>query len=90
MRFDFGLFDGDTLLERGSFVVSTLPLCAHFASFHAAHVLEGDVAKIVLSRFPPEFDLKTATLDVPVHESDDWESIELARYALAFRCYLCS
>jgi hypothetical protein len=29
-------------------------------------------------------DLKRVTLDMPIHQSADWESIELGRYTLAF------
>ena len=88
MHVDFGLFRGDTLLERGTFVVSREPECTHFKSFHAANVIEADAARIVLSSFAPGLGLTTVNLDMPLHGSDDWETIELADYTLAFRCSL--
>jgi hypothetical protein len=42
----------------------------------------------VLSNFDPSIKLKTVNLDMPVHESTDWESIDLAGYTLGFRCSL--
>jgi hypothetical protein len=90
MRFEFGIFDGDTLLERGEFEIASSLGCAHFDSFHAAHLLDGDAAKITLSSFSSRIRLKKVDLDVPLHESEDWESIDLAGYTLAFRCYLCA
>ena len=88
MRVEFGLFDGDTLLERGELLVSQLAQCDHFNLFHAAHRLDGDSAQIVLSSFPDSFKLKTASLDMPIHQSIDWESIDLAGHTLAFKCSL--
>ena len=88
MRVEFGLFQGDRLIERGQLVVSAAAECTHFNSFQAAHFLKADSAKIVLSNFATGFGLETVKLDMPVHESDDWETIELADYTLAFRCHL--
>lgn len=88
MRVDFGLFEGDTLLERGAFRVSHEAQCTHFKSFHAAHWLCEDSAKIVLSSFSSNVSLTTVDLDMPIQQSEDWESIELLGYTLAFRCSL--
>jgi hypothetical protein len=88
MRVEFGLFQGDTLLERGTFVVSRAQECTHFRSFAAAHFVETDSARIVLSNFASGMGLKTVNLDMPLHVSDDWETIDLAGYSLAFRCSL--
>jgi hypothetical protein len=43
---------------------------------------------VVLSNFAPNVNLRTVNLDMPVHQSTDWESIDLAGYTLAFRCTL--
>jgi hypothetical protein len=67
-----------------SFVVDAVPR----RLFHVARQLSGDAAKIVLSSFAPPIGLKTVNLDVPVHQSADWESIELDKYTFAFRCLL--
>jgi hypothetical protein len=88
MLVEFALFDQDTLLERSAIRVTTEAQCAHLALLHVAHQLRGDAAKIVLFSFAPTVGLKTVNLDVPVHQSADWESIELAKYTFAFRCSL--
>jgi hypothetical protein len=88
MRVEFALFDQDTLLERSAIWVTTEAQCVHVDLLHVAHQLCGDAAKIVLSSFAPTIGLKTVNLDVPVHQSADWESIELAKYTFAFRCSL--
>ena len=88
MLLEFALFDQHTLLERSAIRVTTEAQCAHLGLLHVAHQLSGDAAKIVLSNFAPSIGLKTVNLDVPVHQSADWESIELDKYTLAFRCVL--
>lgn len=88
MRVELALFDGDTLLERGVICIGNESSCDQFRLFHAAHRLEESSAKVVLTNFDPGIKLKTVNLDMPVHESEDWESIDLAGYTLAFRCTL--
>ena len=88
MRVELALFDGDKLLERVSINCGAEPSCDHFKCFHIAHQLNSDMAKVVLSSFSKDIDLKTSTLNMPVHQSDDWESIDFAGYTLAFRCSL--
>jgi len=88
MRVELAFFDGDTLLDRGTIQVVSEDRCDHLKLFHAAHRLNGNAAHIVLSNFDPDINIKTANLDMPVHQSDDWESIDLAGYTLAFRCSL--
>lgn len=88
MLVELALFADDTLLERGAVRVTTEAQCAHLKLFHVAHQVCGDIAKIVLSNFAPEIGLKTANLDMPIHQSSDWESIQLATHTLAFRCSL--
>jgi hypothetical protein len=88
MRVELALFDGDALLERGEIRVSTDSSCDHLELFHIAHRLRNDAAQVVLSNFSPRIKLNTVRLDMPVHHSSDWESIDLAGYTLAFRCWL--
>lgn len=90
MLVEFALFDKDTLLQRGSARVTEEAQCVHLETFNVAHQLVGNAAKLVLSSFAPSIPLKTASLDIPVHQSDDWESIEFANHTLAFRCSLDS
>ena len=88
MRVELALFDGDELLDRGELRVGSSELVTSFALFQATHQLGPDAADIVLANFPAHLDLKTITLDMPIHESADWESIDLGRYTLAFWCRL--
>jgi hypothetical protein len=88
MRVDLALFDGDELLSRNEFRVSASELVSSFPLFEITHKLGADAADIVLSGFPAHVDLKTITLDMPIHESSDWQSIDLGRYTLAFWCRL--
>lgn len=86
MHVELALFDGGVLLERGSIDVGLESSCSHLQHFHIAHRLHSDAAQVVLSSFSPRIDLKTVTLDMPIHQSTEWESIDLAGYTLAFRC----
>lgn len=88
MLVEFAFFRDDTLLERGAVRVTTEAQCAHLKQFHIAHQLVGDAAQIVLSNFGPETGLKMSRLEMPVHQSDDWETIQLATHLLVFRCAL--
>ena len=86
MHVDLALFDGDVLLERGSITVGRQASCNHLKQFHIAHQLGDEAAKVVLSSFASNINLKTVTLNMPIHQSTDWESIDLSGYTLAFRC----
>lgn len=88
MYVELALFNGDTLLERGNVIVTSESRCCHLEHFHMAHHLEHDAAKIVLFNFSTGIKLKDVTLDMPIHQSEDWESLDLASYTLAFRCFL--
>lgn len=88
MHVELALFDGDVLIERGSIDVRKEASCDHLQNFHIAHRLDTDAANVVLSNFSSGINLKTVTLNMPIHQSDDWESIALASFSLAFRCSL--
>lgn len=86
MRVELALFDGDALLERGELVVSATPQVTCFGLFQVSHRLDPEAAYVVLESFAAQLKLKKCTLTMPLHESEDWESIELDRYTLAFWC----
>jgi len=88
MRVQLVLFDGDALLERTEIVVGNSERADSFRLFRAIHKLGAEAADIVLDNFATEVALKSAKLHMPIHESDDWESIQLEKYTLAFRCRL--
>ena len=88
MRVDLALFEGDEFLCRGEINVGPVEDVDLFSLFQVTHHLGQDAADVVLSNFPAHVDLKTITLDMPIHESADWESIDLGRYTLAFWCRL--
>jgi len=88
MRVELALFDGNALLSRDKIRIGRAPQTEKLSLFQADHKLGEMVADIVFSRFAKPIALKTVTLDMPIHESDDWESIELGKYTLAFWCRL--
>ena len=88
MRVELALFDGDALIERTEIVVGSFQRVDACRSFRASHSLGSEAADIVLDDFAEHVKLKTAQLRMPIHESDDWESIELEKYTLAFWCHL--
>ena len=88
MRGDLALFDGDSLLERQEILVTSTPKVERFGFFRASYKLGPDAPEVVLDDFASRVELKRSTLTIPVHESSDWESIELGKYTLAFWCRL--
>ncbi|WAC63718.1 hypothetical protein OVA13_02695 [Pseudoxanthomonas sp. SL93] len=88
MHVDLALFEGDTLLDRGCFTVGADRAVFAFSLFQASHQLVSGSADVVLFGFPKHIDLKKIALDMPVHESLDWETIDLGRYTVAFSCRL--
>ena len=53
-----------------------------------SHRLVNDVAKVELRVFDGGVQRINSNLEVPVHESEDRESVELAEYMLAFKSRL--
>ena len=88
IRIQLALFDGDALLERTEIVVGASERVDDFRHFRASHKLGAEAAEIVLDNFAEQVALKNAKLHMPIHESDDWESIQRETYTLAFWCYL--
>lgn len=90
MRVEFGLFDGDDLLHKGALDISDVIASKDYGDLMITHQLEADAAKIIIEVYEEEDRLIRSTLEMPIHESEDWESIELARFTLAFKCKLNS
>ncbi len=88
MRVEMAFLDGDTLLDRLEIAVSQSEQVDSFALFRVRHKLGEEAAEIVLYDFAEGIDVKRSMLTMPIHESGDWESIEIAKYTLAFWCRL--
>ena len=88
MRVELALFEGDALLERTELVVGAGASIDSFHLFRATHELGNEAANIVLDNFSAAVTLKSVKLHMPIHESNDWESIEIEKYTLAFWCHL--
>jgi hypothetical protein len=88
MRVELALFDGATLLDRGEVTVSVVSRIDKFMLFQVNHHLGPEAAHLILNNFADHMGITKSTLTMPVHESEDWESIELEKYTLAFWCRL--
>jgi len=88
MHVDLALFDGDVLLERARISVGPAMQTSSLQLFQAHHQLVNDTADITLDGFADRVGLKRVALNMPVHESGDWESIELNKFTMAFWCRL--
>ena len=88
MRIDLALFEGDDLLDRGAIRVGRSETVDMFSHFRVTHRLGTHAAIVVLSHFSSHISLIKSILDMPIHGSADWESIDLGRYTVAFRCKL--
>lgn len=86
MHVELALFEGDTLLDRGAIRNGPTETVDMFAHFRVTHRLNVDAADVVLSDFSSHIGLVKSTLDMPIHESADWESIDVGRYTIAFQC----
>ena len=88
MLIDIGLFLGNQLLQQGKIKVTEQETIDESDVISLKHQLIEDIARLELRVFENGDQQMKSTLDVPVHQSEDWESIELANYTLAFRCSL--
>lgn len=88
MLIDIGLFQGDELLQQGKIKVTEQEQHDENEVISLKHQLIENIARIELRVFDNGEQQIKSNLDMPVHQSDDWESIELAQYTLAFRCTL--
>jgi hypothetical protein len=88
MRVELALLLNDELLGRGTLLVAPFEQADDLGVLKATHRLLESSAIIVLSDFAENIPLRKSTLDMPIHESTDWEGIDLTGYTLAFRCSL--
>ena len=88
MHIDFGLFEGDDLLQKGFIVVTNQENSESFNNINIHHRLLEEAAEIIIEVFSDGKRLIKSVLNMPIHESDDWESIELAQFTFAFKCRL--
>ena len=88
MLIDIGIFQGDELLHQGKIKVTEKEQVDENEVISLNHHLIEDIARIELRVFDNGEQKIKSNLDMPVHQLDDWESIELAQYTMAFRCSL--
>lgn len=88
MRVDLGLFEEDDLLFQGKITVADSECEEENELIKIKYQIISDEAIIQLRVFRDGEQVIKSTLCMPIHESEDWESIELAGYTLAFKCGL--
>lgn len=91
MRLDLAVFDGDTLLARTSVMLGetrkTEVVVAGRYEFESHHAYQEPSSPVDITCRANGRHLYRAALQVGVHNSDDWESIELGTiHTLGFRC----
>jgi len=90
MKVELALFDGEELLQRTMIRIGPDRITDRFNIFTAHHQLGDESAEVVIDGFAEPIALKSTVLDIPIHESEDWESIDLGGYTLAFWCRIDS
>ena len=88
MRVDFGLFEGDDLLQKGFIIVTNQENAESFNNINIRHRLLKESAELTIEIFSGGERLIKSVLNMPIHEFEDWESIELAQFTFAFKCML--
>ncbi len=88
MLIEIGLFQGDELLQQGKIIVTDSEQLEENEIISLRHQLVDNTALIELTIFDNAVQKIKSNLDMPVHQSEDWESIELDQYTFAFRCNL--
>jgi len=88
VQVELGLFEGDNLLFQGEINVTENEYKEENEILKIKHQLINDEAIIELRVMDQGEQIIKSTLNMPVHESEDWESIELANFTLAFKCKL--
>jgi hypothetical protein len=92
MRVDFALFDGDALLLRGFFHLEASPRTELFTGpdsheLTVTHRFEEPACPIEIECRQDRRVRYAAALRMGVHNSDDWESIDLGNiHNFVFRC----
>jgi len=88
MKIEFGFFEGDELLQRGQIIITNKKYVETEGVLVITHRLFEEMAEILIEAISEGQRLIKSTLHVPIHESEDWESIELAQFTFAFKCTL--
>ena len=88
MRVDLGIFEGDNLLFQGGIAITDKEYKEENEIVTLKHQLVNDEAVIELRIFNEGEQILKSKLNMPIHESEDWESIELDKFTLAFKCKL--
>jgi hypothetical protein len=91
MQIDLAFFDEDILLCRGSIVCdeteSQTTLSGSGHEFTIKHQFANPASPVFITCLNEDKRLYETALRVGVHDSEDWESIDLAKvHTLAFRC----
>ena len=85
---EIGLFEEDNLLFQGEIQITEKEYEEENELIRIKHQIINDEAIIELRVFDDGEQIIKSTLDMPVHESEEWESIQLAHLTLAFKCKL--
>jgi hypothetical protein len=88
LNVDLGLFKGDVLLHRCSIQINPNEETQDLENLKIRHQLLDEMAEVEILIFECGEQVSKSSLSVPIHESDDWESIELGEFTLAFWCRL--
>jgi len=92
MHVDFAFFDGDSLLLRGFFHCVASPRTEEFTGadsheFRVTYRLEERACPVEIECRQHGKVRYTAALRMGVHDSEDWEAIDLGNsHTFAFRC----
>lgn len=94
MKVELAFFEGDDLLSRGEILISKFSRNDKFASntghqFQIQHQFDEPACPITIQCMLEGEELYNGELCMGVHDSDDWESINLGdTHTLGFRCFV--
>jgi len=88
VRVELGIFESDNLLFQGEITITEEEYEEENEIIRLKHQLINNEAIIELRIFDGGVQVIKSSLNMPIHESDDWESIELVDFTLAFKCKL--
>lgn len=88
MLVELGLFQEDNLLTKGMINITEQEQVEKNEVMELQHKLIDESAELEVRVFSEGEQLIKSSLTMPIHESDDWESIELGSFTLAFWCRL--
>ncbi|WP_444919634.1 hypothetical protein ACJJID_11610 [Microbulbifer sp. CnH-101-G] len=88
MKVELGLFEEDNLLIQGMINITDQEQIESSEVLELKHKLHDEFAELELKVLNDGQQLIKSSLTMPIHESEDWESIELGGFTLAFWCRL--